>query len=70
MCQTNCQSTNNGILKKSLDNFLLRFLGNDDNEHETMLTAAEFVIVETIVRCYTTLDLKVIQKVYMLSLVV
>ena len=31
---------------------------NDDNEHETMLTAAEFVIVETIVRCYTTLDLK------------
>ncbi|CAB4029977.1 Leucine-rich repeat-containing 63, partial [Paramuricea clavata] len=31
---------------------------NDDNQHETMLTAAEFIILETIVRCYTTLDLK------------
>jgi hypothetical protein len=38
----------------------VNFLGNDDNQHETMLTAAEFIILETIVRCYTTLDLKVL----------
>ena len=37
------------------------FLGNNETQHETMLTAAEFVILETIVRCYTTLDLKVVK---------
>ncbi|XP_028405726.1 uncharacterized protein LOC114528287 isoform X2 [Dendronephthya gigantea] len=31
---------------------------NNESQHETMLTAAEFVILETIVKCYTTLDLK------------
>lgn len=35
------------------------FLENNESQHETMLTAAEFVILKTIVRCYTTLDLKV-----------